>query len=232
MFAPFLGVVSVVAHRARLIEVDAFSLLFWFVFALALFALLLVFSALRSLWVRGKKGGRRASWALFFCVLVLSPYAWMGFERWSFPDQADTSTDVVIPPLFLDELRTIEGDARAIVAAALNDGYPELEGQRFRADMENVYTTLEEVARLRGLELQERRGRIGANDEIFLEYRWYSPIIRWPHEAVFRLTDEGDTTFVDIRSRSLQTDHDRGTNMRMIRLLQVELDYALIGVTG
>lgn len=232
LFAPFFAVAIVIANQLKMVDLQTFLLLFWFVFAVALFALLLVLAALNSLWTRGKKGGRLASWGLFFSMLVLLPYILMGASYFSLPKQADVSTDLILPPVFLSELRDIDGDARAIVAADLIDGYTDLEGRRFRADMASVTDRLDDVAKRNGLVVSQRRGRVGANDEIAVEYSWETPIMLLPYELIIRLVDEGDTTFVDIRSRALVGNHDLGRNAAKIRSIQADMDAALIGVVG
>jgi hypothetical protein len=231
-FAPFLGGVSVLAVRNGFIDLASFSLLFWVVLAVAVLALILSAFGLRSLWRTGKRGGRRIIWALICCAIVMTPYAIMANRSFFYPEQADTSTDLVQPPLFLDDLRSIEGDARAIVASQLKDGYPNLEGRRYRADMETLQEAIRAVSADLGLRETERRGRVGANDEIFFEFIWHSPVIRWPHDLVVRMTDEGDTTFVDIRSRAIGKTHDLGANAHMIDAFQSALDFALIGKTS
>lgn len=232
LFAPFFAITIVIAHQLDMIDLQGFMLLFWFVLSVALFALVLVLAAFNSLWTRGKKGGRLASWGLFFSMLVLLPYILMGASYISLPKQPDVSTDLIVPPVFLSELREIEGDARAIVAARLFDGYTDMEGRRFRADLASVIEQLKSVTARNGLTEIRRRGRVGANDEIAIEYTWQTPVMKIPHELIIRLTDEGDTTFVDIRSRALIGDHDLGRNAAKIRALQADMDAALIGVVG
>lgn len=232
LFAPFIAMASVIANQAGMVDQQAFTLLYWFVFAVALFALFLVILALNSLWSRGRKGGRLASWGLFFSMLVLVPYILMGATYLSKPKQLEVSTDLIQPPIFISELREINGDAHAIVAAQLQDGYTDMEGRRFRADLASVYESIDDIADMNGLTVTQRRGRVGANDEIAIEYEWYTPIMLMPHDLIIRLTDEGDTTFVDIRSRSLAGRHDLGRNADKIRAIQSSMDTALIGVIG
>ncbi|MGB7432044.1 MAG: DUF1499 domain-containing protein [Ahrensia sp.] len=232
LFAPFFAITIVIANHLEMIDLQGFLLLFWFVFGVALFALFLVLVAFNSLWSRGKKGGRLASWGLFFSMLVLLPYILMGASYFSLPKQADVSTDLIVPPVFLSELREIDGDARAIVAARLFDGYTDMEGRRFRADMASVIEQLNTIKAVNGLTETQRRGRVGANDEISVEYAWRTPVMKIPHALIIRLTDEGDTTFVDIRSRALIGDHDLGRNAAKVRSIQADMDAALIGVVG
>lgn len=232
LFAPFFAIASIVANQLGMVDQRTFMLLFWAVFGVALLALLLVLLALNSLWSRGKKGGRLASWGLFYSLAVLLPYILMGASYLSEPKQTDVSTDLIVPPVFLAELRDIDGDARAVVAAQLRDGYTDLEGRRFRADMAAVIERIDDIAQRNGLTLTQRRGRVGANDEIAFEYEWRTPVMLMPHELIIRLIDEGDTTFVDVRSRALMGSHDLGRNAAKIRSIQTDMDAALIGVIG
>lgn len=227
-FLPVLGVVVIIAQRVRLIDAEAFGILFWFVLGLVVLTLAMTMRAFYSLWTTGRKGGRKASAALFLCLLVLVPYGWMAARTLTMPQQADTATDLIVPPLFVEDLRSIDGDARAIVAASLKDGYPELVGQRFQSDMDAVVSGLSGAAAQLGLVRRVQRGRIGANNDVFVEYVWQTAILKWPHELVVRLTDEGEATFVDIRSRSIDRTHDFGLNAEMIARLQSLMDAELI----
>ncbi|MEM0900528.1 MAG: DUF1499 domain-containing protein [Pseudomonadota bacterium] len=228
-FLPFLGVAVFVSVQLQLIDRDGYVLLYWVVLWAAIVALFLTLIGMRSLWVRGTKGGRKVSGALFLCTVVLVPYIAMGADYLRYPRQADTSTDLIVPPLFLDELRDIAGDARAIVASTLRDGYPELSGQRYQADFVRVYDATKQVMEENGLSERVQRGRIGANDDIFIEYDWNTFFALWPHELVVRLTDEGETVFVDMRSRAIEKDHDLAKNAKLIARLQARLDALLIG---
>ncbi|RST82838.1 DUF1499 domain-containing protein [Aquibium carbonis] len=63
-----------------------------------------------------------------------------------------------------------------------------------------------------------------ASAEVSIEVRAFSRWLRFPADLVVRLTDEGETTFVDLRSASHFAQHDLGDNADRIRRFLVDLD--------
>ncbi len=63
-----------------------------------------------------------------------------------------------------------------------------------------------------------------ASAEVTIEVRAFSRWLRFPADLVVRLTDEGETTFVDLRSASHFAQHDLGDNADRIRRFLIDLD--------
>ena len=231
-FAPILAVVAILAHRSGLIEPKALLVLLGCVAAISLIGLVLIFGALHSLWMKGTMGGRQASWALFLTILTLAPYLAATILWFAEPHQNDVSTDLVDPPLLQEEAQLSQADPQAVVASHLRDGYPELTGRRYKAPPEAIEQTILEVAETKGWTLVSRRGRIGADDELFFEFAYSIPVLGIPGSVVLRLADEGDTSFIDMRARTDYVSHDLGWNARLIRNYMNTLDFELIGIVG
>jgi len=64
----------------------------------------------------------------------------------------------------------------------------------------------------------------GAGGETTIEVRAFSPWLRFPADVAVRLTDEGESTFVDMRSASHFAQHDLGDNADRIRRFLTDLD--------
>jgi len=232
VFAPILALVSLAAHHLRMVDTPTFLVLAGCVAAIALIGLALIFVASRSLWLKGTKGGHQVIGALFFTILTLAPFTVAVTAFFSNPLQNDVSTDLVDPPLLSVETKFSAADPMAIVAGHLRDGYPELSGRRYKAPPEAIEETILQVAEARGWKLVSRRGRIGANDELFFEFVYWVPVLGIPGSVVLRLADEGDTSFVDMRARTDYVPHDLGWNARLIDEYLKKLDYELIGIVG
>jgi len=56
--------------------------------------------------------------------------------------------------------------------------------------------------------------------------------LRFPVDAVVRMTDEGDATYVDMRSASQFGQHDLGDNARRIDDFLSDLDAAMLARGG
>lgn len=63
-----------------------------------------------------------------------------------------------------------------------------------------------------------------AGREISIEVEAPSFLVRLPADAVIRLSDEGESTFVDMRMSSRYADRDLGENARRIRRFMNDLD--------
>jgi hypothetical protein len=170
VFAPILALVSLLAHHLGMVDTPTFLVLAGCVAAIALTGLVLIFVAGRSLWLKGSKGGHQVIGALFFTILTLAPFTVAATAFFANPYQNDVSTDLVDPPLLAEETRLSAADPMAIVAGHLKDGYPELSGRRYKAPPEAIEKTILGVAEARGWKLVSRRGRIGADDELFFEF--------------------------------------------------------------
>lgn len=232
LFAPVLGVLSILAHRGGWVSTPEFLILLRVVAGISFVALFLCAAAIRSLWVKGTKGGRQASWAIVITVMVLGPYIWSLAMAFTHPDQSDVSTDIANPPLFAADLTAVTGDAAGVVAGGLKDGYADLIGRRYNADQETVLNAVAALAARGAAGQPVQRGRIGADEALYVEYRVESLILKLPAIVVVRVRDEGETTFVDIRSRSLYGDNDRGFNAALIERFLDDLDNQLIGTAS
>ncbi|QKV18791.1 DUF1499 domain-containing protein [Oricola thermophila] len=229
-FAPVLAGVSLLAHNIGMVDTPAFLVLGACVAIIALVGLVVIAAALRSLWMKGTKGGRSVIAALFFSIVTLTPYAIGTAAFFANPRQNDVSTDLVDPPLMESEARLTAVNPLAVVAADLRDGYPELSGRRYKAPPEAIEQTILAVAEARGWQLVSRRGRISADDELFFEFSYRVPVLAIPGVIVIRLADEGDTSFVDMRARTGHVPHDLGWNARLIASYLTALDFELVGI--
>ena len=230
VFLPVLAALSVLGHRGAFVDTPTFLILIVVIGVLLALALLLFAIGMRSLWLYGMRGGRRLSWAMLLMLPLIAAYAWAGVAWISHPALTDVSTDLVDPPLFSSEIARAGANATALVAGDLIDGYPELVGQRFSAPLDVVDEQVRAVANRLGWRLAQQRGRIGADDAILLQYEHQTPILRMPVQLVVRSTDEGDTIFIDVRSRMPYVAHDLGHNARLVRRFLFDLDFAMIGV--
>lgn len=229
IFIPALALISVLAHRSGSVDTPSFLVLLAMIFIFAAIAFTFVLVAFRSLWVNGKRGGRRATWALFIVSIVAAPYIYAGALAIARPNVTDVSTDLIDPPVFQTEARLLGENASTIIAGEILDGYPDITGRRYNATADSIIEQVLQMAKDRNWLATAQRGRVGADDEIFLEFSRKSQILGMPTEIIVRITDEGETTYLDIRSRSLFVSHDLGSNAGIIRSLLADVDFNLVG---
>ncbi|MEO0543353.1 MAG: DUF1499 domain-containing protein [Pseudomonadota bacterium] len=230
LFTPVFALISIVSHRAGMIDTVAFGNLIVATVALAFLSALLILIGLIRLWTFGKKGGRRLIAAIIALTFVAYPLGIAGFQFVRYPQQIDVSTNLVNPPVFRDEVAELGAGSTVIVAGTLPNGYPDLIGRRYNAPADTIQQTLQETGTALGWRYQRTVGRVGADDAITLEFSASTLILALPSDIVVRMLDEGDTTLVDVRSKWRFFDHDLGANARAIERYLDALDFALIGV--
>ena len=108
---------------------------------------------------------------------------------------ADISTDLSDPPLFAESLVT--GLRPEQQAAA----YPDVTGRRYPVAGEFLLALIERQIREFGWRLIERGGVTGGSGEMLVEAEVTTPIAGFKDRIVVRVTDEGDTAYVDMRSK-------------------------------
>lgn len=229
IFVPVLALLSVLAHRSGSVETPSFLVLLAMIALCAFIAFLFVIAAFRSLWVKGKRGGRRATWALFIVAVIAAPYLYGAALSVTRPRVIDVSTDLVDPPVFQAEAQALGESASTVIAGEILDGYPGITGRRYNAAADAVIEQVLQAASNNTWLVTARRGRVGADDEITLEFSHNSIILGMPSEIIARVTDEGETTYLDVRSKSLFISHDLGSNAGIIRRLIADVDFNLAG---
>src|SRR5262249_43036954 len=75
-----------------------------------------------------------------------------------------------------------------------------------------------------GWTIVRQKGEPGEDEEILLEVVARTWLLGFTSDAVIRLTDEGDTTYVDMRSVSRYGIHDLGENAERITAFMAALD--------
>jgi len=229
VFIPVLALVSILAHRSGGVDTPTFLVLLAMVALCAFVAFVFVAVAFRSLWVKGKRGGRKATWALFMVAIVATPYIYASALAITRPIIIDLSTDLIDPPVFQSEVQLLGENASTIVAGEILDGYPDITGRRYNATADAILDQVQQLAQERNWLATARRGRVGADDEIFLEFSHKSRVLGMPYDFIARLSDEGETTYLDLRSKSQFVNHDLGSNAFIVRRFLADIDFNLVG---
>jgi hypothetical protein len=222
-FSLVLLVTVGVGHRYGLVETFGFLWTLVLVAVLALAGLFLAVGGFSQLWRNGDKAGKASLAATVLSLVVLAPYAVAGWLYLTLPALTDISTDLDEPPAFViaPRLRTAQMNAIepvAAEAAALQmRTYPDVAGRRLDASVERVLAALAPVVAARGWRVHgPMPTSAGGRAEISIEMEAPSFLLRFPADAVLRLTDEEETTFVDMRVASRYGPHDLGSNARRI----------------
>lgn len=164
---------------------------------------------------------------LAFAVTPFASFA-IGFIR--APTLSDVATDPADPPVFQGEAAPLHPeqleDAPAIVAA-----FPELGGRSYRAAPEQVVDAVETLMRSRGWDPIARFGRPD-DGGVQVEGVATTLLLRFEMDVAARIADDGDSTFVDVRSASRFGRHDMGANAELIRRFLADLDAEMLARLG
>ena len=229
VFAVFVGVIAIAAHRFDLLDTIPFFWVLALVAALAVSALLLAAAGFQRVWHSGDRGGADLALASVLAVLLLAPYAIAGWWAFDYPRLADISTDLDDPPHLtaaatfrtadMNPIGTIDLEDRALQMKA----YPELTGRRYAVSFEQMVGEVETLMQGRGWEILSplsSGGGIETTIEAFAEM----PILALDYDVAVRITDEGDAIYVDMRSASRYGRRDLGMNAERISSFLKELD--------
>ena len=235
MFSLVLFVVSGLGHRRQFIDTFDFLWILVLVAALAVAALLLVAASFRLVWSRGDRGGGAIAVAVLVSLLVLAPFAVTGGRLFLYPRLNDISTDLVSPPALAVAAKARHGHMNPVVpigreAAALQiAAYPEITGRRYNALPDDVLSAVDQVIAGKGWKIVSHPQLVEGERELTLEAVTRTSLLRFPSDVAIRLTDEGESTYVDMRSASRYGEGDFGYNAASISGFLNALDTQMAG---
>ncbi len=229
-------VVGMAAHWSRMLDTPSFLWTLALVAALALLALALVVIGFPKIWYRGFRGGSDIVVATIVAGIILVPIGLAIWWAMSHPPLTDISTDLDDPPQFAEALKDRTGEMNPVLVASDEwraqqlEAYPEVTGRSYAAPIENVRAAVERTFDSYGW-TPLGPYIVGEGTEFELETTVYSSILALPSDVIVRLIEEGETTFVDMRSTSRYGSTDFGENAERIQLFLKDLDIAVTAAT-
>lgn len=229
-FSLILFVTAGAGHRYGMVETEGFFWVVGIVFLLAVLGLAFAIHGLGEVWNKGHLGGRRAAGGALVSLVVLAPFVLGVVLLVRYPPLTDISTDLVEPPslaraqLLRTSRMNVIGPIGEEAAALQLRYYPDVTGRRFEASMERVFAAVVAVVEEAGWKPRTRLPDAVATGEFAFEAEAPTLVLRLPADAAVRLTDEGETVFVDLRLNARYMRHDLGDNARRIRAFMVDLD--------
>jgi len=233
-----LFIVSGLGHRLGLVETIGFFWLLGVIGTLAIAALLLAAAGFYRLWTYGDRGGISSVWAVVIALAVLAPFTVSAWRVYAYPQLSDISTDISDPPPLAaaEKLRTAEMNPVAPISAeqgALQtEAYPNVTGRRYPLSADRVQQLAADLVLANGWTFTEAPTPALAGGDSFVEALAKTTFLAFPVDVSIRITDEGDTSYVDMRSASRYGRHDLGDNAARINEFLVALDAAVAGAAG
>lgn len=233
-FSAVLFVVAGGAHRYGLLETVAFLWLLGIVGAVAVGALMLAAAGFLRAWTFGDRGATNAAIGGSVALVVLLPFFVSGYRVFAYPGLSDISTDLSDPPLLVAAARLRTPVMNAVTAigpeaaAIQQENYPEVTGRRYDLSIDRVEVIVDGLVAAHRWKVLGTSMHAGSGDadpeSITIELVAATPILGFPSDVAIRLADEGEATYVDMRSASRFGRHDLGDNARRIDGFLVELD--------
>ena len=220
VFAPVLAGTSILAHRLGTLSDLNFVYVLFAALVFALAGALLALFGLRALWRDAAVGGRRSGLALALSAPILLPAA---AAVWLFQVTAplsDISTDTQDPPHFSSPSIPGPGmnanEPPRLNAALQKQFYENVTGRRYQLSSDGIAAQVTAVVLEKGWEPLSEKPVERAQGEWLIEAKVTSTVLGFVDDIVVRVTDEGESTYVDMRSASRFGAYDLGTNARRI----------------
>ncbi|CAF25885.1 DUF1499 domain-containing protein [Bartonella quintana] len=216
----FILLFSILLQRFSMIDVTDFMILIIISACCIIVSLFLAVKAFYNLWVYGALGGMKALRGIIYSLITATPLVLFIRLWFAFPALHDVSTDTRRPPAFFRTIRPIDAlplKSVLIEQAALQmSKWPEMAGRRYDGSPDHIRNSVLNVLEASGWPVVAQREFKGEENEIYIETIAKTFYLGFISDIVIRLTDEGDTTFVDMRSASRYLLRDFGTNAAFI----------------
>ncbi len=225
-FALILFLTSGAGHRFGMIETEPFLWLLGMACLLGVTALCLSIAGFIRLWETGDRAGRNALAGGLMAALVLAPFGYGAWLAVTLPRINDVSTDYAEPPPLHGHAAVL--DPRHAQFAA--EFYPEINGRRYALSFEAVEEAILQLIKERHWTIISPDGPQRSRHVVVITALARSYVLAFPSDVALRIADEGDTTYVDMRSASRYGAHDLGANAAQIAGFLAELDQRLLQV--
>lgn len=229
-FSLVLLLTAIASHRFGFLETEAFLNSLAAVVATVALALLAGALAFRRIWRDGDLGGSDVAVGLAVSAVVLLPFLAVAYLALTLPRLVDVSTDTENPPLLAAASALRRPGMNPILpptqeaATAQVEHYPEVNGRRYDLPAEQVLDLVLAKITARGWPITGRQPSAIGQPVLEVEALATTPVLAMPADIGVRLTDEGTTTYVDMRSSSRYGPHDLGENAYRIVGFLDELD--------
>jgi len=233
IFSVVAVVVSILIVRFGFLEMKPALATFFGALACAGLSILVSFAAFAAIWQNGSRGMSRILLALLISAVVLAYPAYLALQYRKLPPIHDITTDPIDPPRFeaLAPLRTGDGTNPAVYAGLYSAeqqrlAYPDIETVELDVPAQRAFDIVKRlVAKRKWLVIDEREPqpprRLGRIEAVAR-----TPIMGFREDVSIRVTPDGDSSRVDIRSASRYFESDLGSNAARVSKLIDEINTA------
>jgi hypothetical protein len=216
-----LTIIPILLHREQLISSADFAVIEAVAAAVAALAVFLALGAFGRLWLTGDRGWSKGGWGLFFGILCLLPFAYLGYEATRFPMVNEVTTDVADPLPLVSPVRVAPTSTplRELIATT----FPNVQTRTYPIEATEMFTIVDDLVEARGWDVRTRRAPptaldIGQINAIAVT------LFGWRDEVAIRVTGTAQGSTIDMRSVPLSGFHDFGENGKRIEEFLLALD--------
>ncbi|MGX8009126.1 DUF1499 domain-containing protein [Mesorhizobium sp. ORM8.1] len=224
------------SYRFDLVETPPLLWVLAVVALLAALALLLAGLALSKVWSFGDRGGRDLSVGALLAILVLAPFGVAVYWATIYPPLRDISTDLDDPPALDTSDRTSDMNVLSPPTPGEQrlqaDAYPLVTGRSYNLPFETIVDAVETVLDRRNWQLTAPYPDINGQSQATINALAKGFVLGLPADVAIRITDDGDSVIVDMRSASRYGRYDLGDNAARITDFLAELDQEVAGQVG
>lgn len=223
-FAVPLTVVPVLLHREQFMSSADFAIVESVAAGVATLALILGLSAYARLWITGDRGWGKATWGLFFALICLAPFGWLGYQAVRYPLVNEVATNFGDPLPLSSAIRVVP--TGAAMQELIDSTFPNARTRTYPIDATQMFATIEDLVDQRGWEIRTRRQPSAALDTGQLNAISVS-LFGFRDEVAIRVADTPTGSTVDMRSVPLSGFHDFGENGRRVEEFLLALDQTI-----
>jgi Protein of unknown function (DUF1499) len=228
-FSIVLALTATLAHRSGLLATPDYILVALLTFLFAIIGALLSFVGLTRVWLYAAKGMKRCAWAFMLSLPVLGTGLLALFMFALTAPLSDISTDTLDPPHFTSPPNSATGanvnEPPRLDRKIQTEFFPYLTGRRYALATDTIVGhVVKQIANNGWLSASENARSLGDGDWI-IEANVTTPLFGFMDRVVVRITDEGDATYVDMRSAAEYGRYDLGGNARRIEKFMKDLDH-------
>jgi len=219
-----LTVVPVLLHREQFMSSADFAIVESVAAGVAALALILGLSAYVRLWITGDRGWGKATWGMFFALICLAPFGWLGYQAVRYPLVNEVATSFGDPLPLSSAIRVVPTGAalQELVAAK----FPNARTRSYPIDATQMFEAIEDLVDQRGWEVRTRREPPTALDSGQLNAISVS-LFGFRDEVAIRVVGTPSGSTVDMRSWPLSGFQDFGENGRRVEEFLLALDQTI-----
>lgn len=216
-----LTIIPVLLHREQLVTSADFAVIEAVAAGVAALAVFLALGAFGRLWLTGDQGWSKAGWGLFFGIVCLLPFAYLGYEAMQYPMVNEVTTDVADPLPLVSPVQV--APTSTAMREQIEATFPNVQSRSYPIEATEMFSIIDDLVDARGWDVRTRRAPPTALDVGQINAIAVT-LFGWRDEVAIRVAGTAQGSVIDMRSVPLGGFHDFGENGKRIEEFLLALD--------